>query len=54
MSRTLSVLPDYTAKPILDAIAGVQKTLRVKMFAFTDPSLLKAVLAAHDRASRCR
>jgi phosphatidylserine/phosphatidylglycerophosphate/cardiolipin synthase-like enzyme len=49
MSRTLIVLPDDTAQPILDAIDGAQKTLRVKMFAFTDPGLLKAVLAAHAR-----
>ena len=49
MSRTLIVLPDDTAQPILDAIAGAQKTLRIKMFAFTDPGLLKAVLAAHAR-----
>ena len=49
MSRNLIVLPDDTAQPILDAIAGAQKTLRIKMFAFTDPGLLKAVLAAHER-----
>jgi len=49
MSRNLIVLPDDTAQPILDAIAGAQKTLRVKMFAFTDPGLLAGVLAAHAR-----
>lgn len=49
MPRTLIVLPDDTAKPILTAIDGAQKTLRVKMFAFTDPGLLKAVIAAHAR-----
>lgn len=49
MTRALIVLPDDTAKPILQAIDGAKKTLRVKMFAFTDPGLLKAVLAAHAR-----
>lgn len=49
MSRSLIVLPDDSAKPILDAIAGAKKTIRIKMFVFSDPSLLKAVLDAHKR-----
>jgi hypothetical protein len=28
--RSLIVLPDDTAKPILDAVGGAQKSLRVK------------------------
>ena len=48
-SRSLIVLPDDAAKPILDAIAGAKKTLRVKMFVFSDPALLEAVIAAHKR-----
>ncbi len=49
MSRSLIVLPDDSAKPILDAINGAQKSLRIKMFVFSDPELLKAVLAARAR-----
>jgi phosphatidylserine/phosphatidylglycerophosphate/cardiolipin synthase-like enzyme len=49
MSRSLIVMPDDTAKPILDAIVGAQKSLRVKMFLFSDPALLDAVIAAHQR-----
>jgi len=49
MSRSIIVLPDDTAKPILDAIAQAQKSIRVKMFIFSDPSLLDAVIAAQHR-----
>jgi phosphatidylserine/phosphatidylglycerophosphate/cardiolipin synthase-like enzyme len=49
MPRSLIVLPDDSAKPILDAIGAAKKTLRVEMFTFSDPGLLKAVIAAHDR-----
>jgi cardiolipin synthase A/B len=49
MSRSIIVLPDDTAKPILDAIAQAKKSIRVKMFIFSDPSLLDAVIAAQHR-----
>jgi cardiolipin synthase A/B len=49
MSRSLIVLPDDSAKPIVDAINEAKKSLRVKMFVFSDPSLLKAVIAAKKR-----
>ena len=49
MSRSLIVLPDDTAEPILAAIGGAKQTLRVKMFVFSDPALLAAVIAAHKR-----
>jgi cardiolipin synthase len=49
MSRSIIVLPDDTAKPILDAIAQAKKSIRVKMFLFSDPSLLAAVIAAQHR-----
>ncbi len=48
-SRYLIVLPDDTAKPILDAINSAQKSLWVKMFVFSDPALLQAVAAAKKR-----
>lgn len=54
MSRSLIVLPDDSAKPILDAIDGATKSLRVKMFIFSDPSLLKAVIAARKRGLKVR
>jgi len=54
VSRSLIVLPDDSAKPILDAINGAKKSLRVKMFVFSDPELLKTVLAARKRGVNVR
>jgi cardiolipin synthase len=54
MARSLIVLPDDSAKPILAAIDGAARTVRVKMFVFSDPSLLKAVVAAKRRGVRVR
>jgi cardiolipin synthase len=54
MSRSLIVMPDDSAKPILDAINGATKSLRVKMFIFSDPSLLQAVIAAKKRGVKVR
>jgi phosphatidylserine/phosphatidylglycerophosphate/cardiolipin synthase-like enzyme len=47
--RSLIVLPDESSKPILDAINAAKKSLRIKMFVFSDPALLRAVIAAHKR-----
>ncbi len=49
MSRSIIVLPDDTAQPILDAIAKAAKSIRIKMFLFSDPSLLQAVIDAQHR-----
>jgi len=49
MSHALIVLPDDTAQPILDAIDEAKKSLRVKMFLFSDPTLLAAVTKAKRR-----
>jgi cardiolipin synthase A/B len=49
MLRSLIVLPDDSAKPIVDAINSASKSLRVKMFVFSDPALLAAVIAAKKR-----
>ena len=49
MSRSIIVLPDDTGKPILDAVAGAKKSIRIKMFLFSDPSLLQAVIDAQRR-----
>jgi len=54
VSRSLIVMPDDSAKPILDAINGATKSLRVKMFLFSDPSILKAVIDAHRRGVNVR
>ena len=50
----MPVLPDDSAKPILEAIDGASRTLRVKMFVFSDPGLLKAVIAAKRRGVKVR
>ena len=50
----LIVLPDDTARPILDAIDQAKKSLRIKMFVFSDPVLLQAVIAAHQRGVKVR
>ena len=47
--RSLIVLPDDTAKPIVDAIGAARASLKIKMFLFADPALLDAVIAAHRR-----
>ncbi|MFN8009454.1 MAG: phospholipase D-like domain-containing protein [Terriglobia bacterium] len=54
MSRSLVVLPDDSAKPILDAIQNATKSIRIKMFIFTDPSLLDAVIGAQRRGVKVR
>ena len=47
--RSLIVLPDDSAAPIVTAIAAAKRTLRVKMFVFSDPGLVAAVIAAQKR-----
>jgi cardiolipin synthase len=54
MSRSLVVLPDDSAQPILDAIHESTKSLRIKMFVFSDPTLLGAVIDAHRRGVKVR
>ena len=54
MSHHLIVLPDDTAKPILDAINGTKKFLNIRMFLFTDHALIKAVIAAKTRGAHVR
>ena len=54
MSRTIIILPDDTAQPISMRSTGARKTLRVKMFVFSDPGLLAAVVAARKRGVEVR
>ena len=49
MSHRLIVLPDDTAQAILDPINSARHSLNVRMFLFTDKSLLAAVIAAKRR-----
>jgi len=53
-SHSTIILPDDSARPILDAIDAATKSLRVKMFVFSDPALLKAVIAAQHRGVKVR
>jgi len=53
-SRSLIVLPDDTARPILSAIEQAKTSLRIKMFVFSDPILLQAVIQAHKRGVKVR
>ena len=54
MAHTLIVLPDETARPIVDAIEGASRSLRIKMFVFSHPTLMKAAMAAKRRGVKVR
>jgi len=47
--RSIIVLPDDTVKPIIEAIESAKRSLRIKMFLFTDADLINAVIAAKNR-----
>ena len=47
-------MPDDTAQPLLDAIEHAEKSLRIKMFLFSDPRMLDAVIAAHRRGVKAQ
>jgi cardiolipin synthase A/B len=54
MAHSLIVLPDDSARPIVAAIEAAARTLRVKMFVFSDPGLIQAVIAAKRRGVNVR
>lgn len=54
MSRSVIVLPDDSAQPIVEAINKAKESLQIKMFVFSDPTLLEAVIAAHKRGVKVR
>ena len=54
MPRSLIVLPDDSAEPVLELIHGARQSLRVKMFALTDPRILRALIRAHARRVKVR
>jgi phosphatidylserine/phosphatidylglycerophosphate/cardiolipin synthase-like enzyme len=43
-----------TTPPAVDAIAGAKKSLNIRMFLFTDPTLIDTVIAAHQRGVKVR
>jgi phosphatidylserine/phosphatidylglycerophosphate/cardiolipin synthase-like enzyme len=54
MSRSLIVLPDDSLQPILSAITDARESLRIKMFIFSDPTLMTAVADARQRGVHVR
>jgi cardiolipin synthase len=54
MSHRLIVLPDDTADAILAPINAARHTMNIRMFLFTDPSLINAVIAAERRGVKVR
>jgi phosphatidylserine/phosphatidylglycerophosphate/cardiolipin synthase-like enzyme len=54
MPRSVIVLPDDSARPIIEPINNARESLRIKMFVFSDPTLLQAVIAAHQRGVKVR
>lgn len=54
MSRSLLVLPDDSAQTLVSAITEAAHSLRIKMFIFSDPTLLQAVVAARERGVKVR
>ena len=52
--HSLIVLPDDTGKEIVDAINIAEKSLLIKMFLFSDPELVHAVIAAKNRGVEVR
>ncbi len=52
--RTLIVLPDDTAKEIIEAIDNAQQEILIKMFLFSDEPLINAVIRAKNRGVSVR
>ncbi len=52
--RSLIVLPDDTGKQIIDAIDNARETILIKMFLFSDESLINAVIGAKKRKVNVR
>jgi cardiolipin synthase len=54
MSRSIIILPDDSAQPLLNAIMNARSSLRIKMFVFSDPEMIEAVITAHKRGVKVR
>jgi cardiolipin synthase A/B len=53
-ARTLFVMPEDGIAPVADAVERAQSSLDIKMFLFTEPRLVNAVIAAHMRGVKTR
>jgi cardiolipin synthase A/B len=54
MSHSLIVLPEDTARPILEALSAAKRSIQIRMFLFTDPGLTNGVIAAKRRGVKVR
>ena len=54
MTDRLIVLPDDTARPLIDALAGARRSVNIRMFLFTDPDMVEAAKAAQKRGVKVR
>jgi phosphatidylserine/phosphatidylglycerophosphate/cardiolipin synthase-like enzyme len=52
--RSIIVLPDDTGQSIIDAIDKAEKSILIKMFLFSDPALINAVIGANKRGVRIK
>lgn len=52
--RSLLVFPDDTVKYIIEAISNAERSIRIKMFLFSDPNLIQAVIEAHERGIKVK
>ena len=54
MSPSLIVLPDDSIEPVLEFIDRTRRSLRIKMFALSDPRIITAAIRAHGRRVKTR
>ena len=52
--RSIIILPDDTVEEIINAIKTAEKSILIKMFLFSDPDLLNAVVAAKNRGVKVK
>ena len=52
--RSIIVLPDDTGQEIIDAIDSARESILVKMFLFSDPGLISAIIAAKNRGVKVK
>jgi cardiolipin synthase len=52
--RSIIILPDDTGQEIIDAISSASESILVKMFLFSDPGLIQAVIDAKNRGVKVK
>src|SRR6185295_17181149 len=52
--RKLIVMPDDGIQPLLTAIRSARSSLEIKLFLFSEPRLVDAVVEAHKRGVKTR